>query len=248
MWRGGLIGLFAALMTTACSRETGTPTLLAPLPTSSFENTADPALALTLQAAAVGTAEWVGRLTPSPTPSSVVTLTPQLPPPVGTPLASLTGHCVQPEGYFLHVREGFCIAAPEGWTPLNVDGGLAASLDTTPGQAIALQPDWAASAAECMLMIYIVVGDSPTEHLEARYAEFKGRSDIVRLSPAVDILAPGPLVLPGFLWERSDGQAGGVLADTVGLNRLAHISFSGTQCPLEALLPVLETLRFNIEQ
>lgn len=235
------------LMMTSCSRGAETPTL-APLPTSSFENTLDPALAMTLQAAAVGTAEWVGRLTPPPTQGTEAMATLQPPEPIGTPLASRTGRCVQPEGYSLHIREGFCLAAPEGWIPLNVDGGLAASLDTTPGQAIALQPDWAASAAACTLMIYIVAGDSAAEHLEARYAEFKGRTDIVQLSPAVEVQELGTLTLPGFLWERSDGQAGGVFADMVGLNRLAHISFSGSQCPLEALLPVLETLRFNIGQ
>lgn len=245
-WWSRLIGLSAVLMATGCGRGEEAPTL-APLPPSSFESTSDPALAMTLQAAAVGTAEWVGRLTPQPTQADDLTAT-LTPAPVGTLLASRTGHCPQPEGYSLHVREGFCLAAPQGWTPLNVDGGLAASLDTTPGQAIALQPDWATSAAVCSLMIYIVVGDSATEHLEARRAEFEGRADIVYLSPAVEVQNLGTMTLPGFVWERSDGQTGEVLADVVGINRLIHISFSGSQCPSEALLPVLETLRFNIGQ
>ena len=247
MWWGRLISLSAILIMTGCGRGEETPTLV-PLTPSSLESTPDPVLAMTLQAAAVGTAEWVGSLTPQLVQTAESMSTPTPPAPIGTPLASRTGRCPQPEGYSLHVREGFCVAAPEGWTPLNVDGGLAASLDTTPGQAIALQPDWATSAAVCSLMIYIVVGDSATEHLEARYAEFKGRADMVRLSPAIEVQNLGTMALPGFMWERSDGQTGGVLADVVGINRLVHIGFSGTQCPLEALLPVLETLRFNIGQ
>lgn len=226
------------------------PPVVTPRPyeTAALEGTRDASLAMTLQADAALTAAWVARLTPEYAPSprsatAVATLAL-----VGTPLAARNGQCPQPEGFVLHNREGFCLAAPEAWTVLNVDGGLAASLDTTPGQAIALVPDWAGTSAVCNLMVYVAPGQSGSEHLAAQHAQFDAWSDVVALSPAVEAQQIGAVAVPGFFWERSNGQAGGIFADRAGVGRVAHISFSGTGCTLDQLLPVLETLRFNIGQ
>ena len=49
------------------------------------------------------------------------------------------------------------------------------------------------------------------------------------------------------LWSLPDGETGGIYAASLSSNRLVHISHSGSLCPLEDLLPVIDTLRFNIE-
>jgi hypothetical protein len=210
----------------------------------SLEVTVDPALAMTLQAEAAATAAWVAQLTPVaaatdepfPTLSAVVV--------AGTPPAELTGPCPVPDDYALHVRAGFCLAAPEAWTPFNVDGGLAAFLGTTPGQAISIRPDWATSPAVCDLMIYIGEGDSPLDLLRVRHDTFERRSDLAEISP-VAVQPLGEIALLGFTWASTVGEAGGVFVDTVAINRLVHITYSGSQCAQEDLLPALNTLRFN---
>jgi hypothetical protein len=220
------------------------PELPATVVRPDFEVTSDPARALTLQADTEATAQWLI----TQTPSSAVTEEPTPTTPGvevnGTPLSERTGDCSIPDGYVLHNREGFCIAAPAGWKSLNVDGGVAATLETTPGQAISLQPDWAAAASECYLMIYIAAGQSVQEHLDRRYEGIAGRSDLVTLSPIEwQSLADGAAL--GFNWSTLDGETGGVYAVELGVNQFAHISLGGTICPLGDLLPVVETLRFQ---
>ncbi len=209
-----------------------------------LEVTVDPELAMTLQAEAAATAAWVAELTPLaaatdepfPTLSTVVV--------AGTPPAALTGPCPVPDGFALHVRAGFCLAAPEAWTPFNVDGGLAAFLGTTPGQAISLRPDWATSPAVCDLMIYIGEGDDPLDLLRVGHDTFERRSDLADISPVM-VQPLGEMALLGFTWASTGGEAGGVFVDTVAINRLVHITYSGSQCTQEDLLPALNTLRFN---
>ena len=205
----------------------------------------NPAVAQTLQANTAATAAWVAILqTPAPTPTDEPLPTLELLNPEGTPPAERVGTCVASEGNVVHNREGFCLVAPSSWTAYNVDGGLAASLYTTPGQSISLQPDWASTAAECYLMIYISAEDSAEAHLQARHAEFATRTDLESLSQ-VQICSLDGMALPGFTWSAAGGASGGVYADLLGANRLVHISYGGLQCPLEGLLPVLETLRFT---
>lgn len=162
----------------------------------------------------------------------------------GVPPAERSGACEAPEGYIVHNREGFCVAAPEAWTALNVDGGMAAVLRSTPGQAISLQPDWADSTETCNLLIYIAVESSATEHLDTRFYTFALREDLVSLS-GVQMRGLAGMALPGFTWETTGGVTGGIYAAMLGPNRLLHISQSGSDCPLEEMLPVLETLRFS---
>ncbi len=212
-----------------------------------LESPADPALAATLQAEAAATAAWVAQLTPFPVQ-------------VDTPLPTLsrtgvagalpierTGSCPVPEGFVLHVRSGFCVSAPELWTVYNVDGGLAASLRTTPGQAISLRPDWVGEAFVCDLMVYIAAGDSPLEQLQIHYDEYRSRDDLAELSP-VAVQTLGEIAMPGFTWALTSGESGGIFIDTVGMNRLAHVNYGGSRCPLVDLEPVLNTLRFSAEQ
>ena len=190
----------------------------------------------------LATAEQLSIVSPEATPDRLtptgnVTAVP------GDPLASRTGPCPQPEGTVIQYRLGFCLAVPQDWILANVDGGLAATLDTTPGQAISIQPSWAASPAECNVMIYIAAEMSPEGHLERRHSEFESQRATTSLGP-VTVRSLGSLALPGFDWEIGDAK-GSVYADVVGAGRIAHISFSGTDCPEDDLLPVLETLRFN---
>ncbi|NDJ54327.1 MAG: hypothetical protein GYB68_14755, partial [Chloroflexi bacterium] len=53
------------------------------------------------------------------------------------------------------------------------------------------------------------------------------------------------MALPGFSYQLEDGEQGSVYADMLNPGRLVHISHSGTDCSVEQLTPVLETLRFN---
>lgn len=212
-----------------------------------FSVTSDPAMAATLQAGAEATALWLATRTPQATVLAEPSPTPEIVTVEGTPPAGRTGPCPVPEGFILHNREEFCLSAPETWRALNVDGGLAATLRTTPGQAISLQPDWAASTEACHLMIYIAAEPSPEAHLEERYARFVGRTDLVTLTP-VQMQSLDGMALLGFTWSTVEGETGGIYAALLGPNRLVHISQGGTLCPLEDLLPVLETLRFNSRQ
>jgi hypothetical protein len=209
-----------------------------------LEITSDPARALTLQANAEATALWLVTQTPPVELTEEQTAIPTGMEVVGTPISERTGECPVLDGYVLHNRQGFCIGAPAGWKSLNVDGGLAATLETTPGQAISLLPDWASSSSECHLMIYIAVGRSVQEHLDRRYEGIAGRRDLVTLSPIEwQSLADGAAL--GFSWSTVDGETGGIYAVEIGLNQVAHISQGGTLCPLNDLLPVIETLRFQ---
>jgi hypothetical protein len=211
--------------------------------TPDFEATADPLRALTLQADAHATAAGLATLAPVATPTPAGLPGFDMTPAQGTPPAGRTGQCPVPDGYDLHYREGFCLAAPVTWTPLNVDGGPATSLGTTPGQAIQLLPDWAPDADVCHLLIYIRTGESVDEHLQSRYAEFAARNQ-AGLTPVIT-RSLGGMVLPGFVWGIADGGGGGIYADSLGPNRLVHISYGGSLCPVEQLVTILETLRFE---
>jgi hypothetical protein len=238
---------FAALSMLACASKhppglgPAIPTVLPVVGTPQ-----DVAALQTLQAVAAQTAESIETSMPTPSPTPPPATTPAA---LGTPLAALTGPCLVPDGFVVLVRQDFCLAAPPDWTPNNVDGGVAASLNTTPGQSIALQPPWADSAAVCSLMIYTSVGGVSTQRtLEQQYTQFRQRVDLAEISPGVATMAVGNLAVPGFTWKASDGTSGGVYVGTIASNREAHISYSGTQCALEQVLPVLQTLRFNIVQ
>ena len=205
----------------------------------------DPSLSQTLQAEAAATAAWVAELALTPTATGEPLPTLAVPGAEGTPLASLSGVCEVADGFRLHERDTFCITAPAGWKPLNIDGGVAASLNTTPGQAVGLQPDWAEEPAVCSLMVYVTPGSSAAAHLESSYNSFKARADIVELSE-MRMQSLGDYAIPGFTWTASSGETGGVYADVISLNRLVHISHSGTQCRADDLLPAISTLRFSM--
>lgn len=236
------IGVIACQGRTA---QTGNET-----PTPTLAGTSIPVVARTIQAEVELTAAWVGTLegeqtaqpaplqTATPLPSSITEET------TAKTLTDLKGACVVPDGFLLHQRQGYCLAAPADWISENVDGGIAASLNTTPGQVLALEPGWVNQSSECQLLLYVTTGDSLEDHLQSRYDAFSGRSDLVNLSP-LQMLQLGEMAIPGFTWEDSNAAAGGIYADLVDLNRLMHISYQGTNCPLEEILPALETLRFN---
>lgn len=224
------------------SRNTGDGTATPGI--SEDRGTADPKIARTLQADIQATAQWVATLPLAPTATPAPLPTYEISDAVGTPAAQRTDACPVPEGFSVHDREGFCVSAPEAWASLNVDGGAAVSLNTIPSQAITLRPDWATSTAECQLTIYILVGDSAEEHLGIRHAEFSLLADLATLSPIAP-RALGELLIPGFTWSAQSGAAGGVYADTIGANRLLHLSMGGEQCPAEELIPVIDTLRLD---
>jgi hypothetical protein len=210
------------------------------------ESTADPVISKTLQAGAQSTAEWVMEQTLVPRPTDEPFPTIASVSVEGVAPIERVGPCSELEGFTLHDREGFCLAAPSAWKSLNVDGGLAAFLQTTPGQAISLQPDWAETALECHLMVYISTGSTPGEYLESQYVQFSRRKDLEFLS-FVQMQSLGGMALPGYTWIGQDGSTGGLYAALVGANRLAVISQGGTQCPLDDLSPTIETLRFDAE-
>ncbi|MGF1504348.1 MAG: hypothetical protein ACFB51_04315 [Anaerolineae bacterium] len=230
-----IIGLTAC--TTVEPQAEPTPTL-----DTVFE-TADAVVLPTFQADAESTAASVGvtaEIGPPPLPY------PTAPGLQGTPLAQRTGACPVPEGYTLEQRVGFCIAVPGTWTIQNVDGGLAAALETTPGQAIGLLPEWAgADASICQVTVYIAEQGSAQDHLAARFREFQERAGLAELTPN-SIQSPDGFAVSGFEWATG-GRFGGVYAAQLSPNRLVHISHSGTTCALENLLPVLQTLRFTNE-
>jgi hypothetical protein len=240
-WRLCVLVLFG-ILSAGCGRQSET-TEEAVQGTPDFETTADPLRALTLQADVQATAAGLATLAPvaTPTPAGLPGFV--MTPAQGTPPAGRTGQCPVPDGYDLHYREGFCLSAPITWTPLNVDGGPATSLGTTPGQAIQLLPDWAPDADVCHLLIYIRTGEGVEEHLQTRYVEFAARNQ-EGLTPMVT-RSLGGMVLPGFVWDIPDGAGGGIYADSLGANRLVHISYGGSLCPVEQLAPILETLRFE---
>jgi hypothetical protein len=242
--------VFVCLLASGCARQ-GDETVpdTQPAEPGEFAATTNPDLSYTLQADAAATAASVaGSVVPSTaTREPAEGVGAETPVVAGTPLSALTGPCPVPEGFELHVREGFCIATPAAWTPFNVDGGLAASLGTTPGQAISLRPDWADDTSVCTLMVYIIAGQTADEHLVERYDSFERRADLAGLSP-LRTWALGEVVMPGFTWASTVGEAGGTYADALSFNRLMHVSYSGTSCPLENLLPAIQTLRFDLGQ
>lgn len=243
----GLV-LVVEVFAIGCAHQEGEAGLAA-LPAGSveLEATTNPDLAYTLQADAAATAAWLAGGTESSTATREPADNTRTPVAAGTPLAALIAPCPVPEGFELHIRQGFCIAAPEEWTPFNVDGGLAASLGTTPGQAISLRPDWATDTGVCTLRVYIIIGQMADEHLAERYDSFEQRSDLADLSP-LQTWELGDIAMPGFVWASTMGEAGGTYTGALGFNRLVHISYSGTSCPLEDLLPAIQTLRFDSNQ
>lgn len=236
------VGLWAMMMV-GCTDSTQTPTVT-PDDQSLIFNTSDPAFAQTLQAEVQATADWVSTQGAFATPTEEPFPTFEMEEVEGVPPNERTGSCDASDGLVVHDREGFCVAAPEAWTALNVDGGLAASLNSTPGQAISLQPDWASSTDVCNLLIYIAAESSAMDHLNTRYFTFASRENLVSLT-YLAMHSLGGMAIPGFTWETVSGTTGGIYAAMLGPNRLLHISHTGTQCPREDLIPVLATLRFD---
>jgi hypothetical protein len=203
----------------------------------------DAADVMTLQAEVEATAAWVGTLIAGATPSPTMAVTLASSSVTGTPISLLVGACVQPEGYTLHLLEDFCISAPAGWRANNYDGGIASALGTTPGRAIALQPDWADSTGICQLVVYMVGEGLAEAYLGDRYQEYSDRPDLAELS-ALQVQPVGDLSAAGFTWELKTGEKGAVFAESLGMNRLIHISYSGTACRDEEIVAVIRTLRF----
>ena len=208
-----------------------------------FGKTPDPAIARTLQAEVAMTAAWLLTLTPNALLPGEPTPTFESPSTVGTPMADRVGVCPIPPGSTLQDREGFCLATPSSWVAFNIDGGMAGFLKTTPGQAIGLQPDWAQSTAECGLLIYISSENSVEEHLDLRHRQFVNEKDI-EVTP-IRAYAVGEIGLLGFTWSYKEGDSGAVYADMIGTGRLLHISYDGSGCLPDSLVPVLETLRID---
>ncbi|MBN1429476.1 MAG: hypothetical protein JXB07_13970 [Anaerolineae bacterium] len=210
---------------------------------SMLSETPDPAISRTLQAEVAMTAAWLLTLTPNTLSSGKPSPTWESPGTVGTPMADRRGECPIPPGFVLHDREGFCLATPPSWVVFNIDGGVAGFLKTTPGQAIGLQPGWAQSSVECNLLVYISSEDALVPHLDLRYRQFAGEKDI-DISP-IQAYVLGDMGLLGFTWSYEEGESGAVYADMIGRGRLLHISYDGSNCLSDSLLPVLETLRID---
>jgi hypothetical protein len=248
MWKRAVFALMGAAVGMAlagCSRAS---------PTSEGQSPATPTLGqpvggeysattIALQAEIEATAQALGA-TPTPTIPTSLPTTSALPGP-GQPPAQRTGDCSVPEGFTLHQRTGFCVAAPAEWLAWNVDGNSVVALNTTPGQVVSFKPPWADEVSICRLMIYIASEDSLDDHLARRHAAFAS-------SPVYESVGPvapaslGGLSVMGFWWQSAgDGGKGGVYAATLGPGRLVHISYGGSRCPYENLEPVLETLRFQ---
>lgn len=209
-----------------------------------FGETPDPEIAQTLQADVALTAVWLLTLTPAaPGPG---TSTPTVEPArsVGTPPSARNGVCPIPSGFVLQSRQGFCLATPASWVVWNADGGSVGVLNTTPDRVLALQPNWAQSTSVCSLIIYISSEDSALSHLGLRHRQFSGQRDIQDISP-IKAYALGEMGILGFTWSYKNDETGAVFAEMVGFGRLLHISFGGSDCLLEDMLPVLETLRIN---
>lgn len=200
---------------------------------------------MTLQAGTLATAEAL--FTPTPT-NIVVTDEPVFTTDdsavSGLPPAVFTGSCPTPEGFRLYTRQGFCISAPQDWFAYNMDGGVAISLNTTPGQAISFQPVRDGSPEDCYLTIYIATEESIENHLTQRHEAFAEQVDIAALTP-IQVRLLADMALPGFTWASNDGESGGIFADVLGIRRIVHISFRGTACAQDDLESIIETLRFE---
>jgi hypothetical protein len=208
--------------------------------------TQDPAVAATLQADLAATAAQLSTLAPLPTPTDAPFPTFDTSQASGTPITQLTGICPVPDGYIVHSREEFCVASPALWVPLNVDGGLAIALNTTPGKTLFLQPDWAASSDVCQIFLYTARDETVETHLNIRHAELADDNGATQLTD-ITVQTIGILAMPGFLWTLPDGSSGGTFADRLGPNRIIHISFGGSQCPITELEPVINTLRLQTQ-
>ncbi len=225
----------------ATPEQAGQPTLA---------GTAQPEAAQTIQAEVEATAAWVATqmaleatMIPLATP---VTPAPPVTPgtvPPGVQITALRGACPIPQGYTLHERFGFCIAAPESWVALNMDGVGSAALSTTPGQAISLEMDSVAGGSTCQLTIYIADLSGVYQHLNARYNAISGLADLAEITP-IGVQTLGDVLITGFTYRTTGGEAGAVYAEQISSSRLVHISYRGTACPPD-LLTVLGTLRFN---
>ncbi len=248
LWLGYSVRLLGPIFVTGivmgCIRDS--PSLLPEqLGTPDLESTVNSEFVQTLQADTEATAVRVATLpfvptsTPAPLPTPDVVSG-------GTPAANRTGECPVPDGSVLHSREEFCIAAPGTWVILNIDGGLAGTLNTTPGRAISLRPDWASSTTICHILIYVASESSAQDHLAIRNAEFATRSDLNYLS-SIQEQALGETSLLGFSWVGESGETGAIFSTLLGRNRLLHVSYGGSQCPQELLIPVLNTMRFQLQ-
>jgi hypothetical protein len=206
-------------------------------------STSDPALLPTFQAALAQTAAWASTLTPpvAVTPTQAFSLGPIS---TGTPLANRTGECPVPGGYTVYERDGFCISAPTAWEVLNVDGGLAAFLNTTPGQAISIQPDWAGTTAVCHVMLFVTPEHDVAAFLWASHDQVATRTDLQTLTPVAE-QPLGDIGVYGYSYTDKAGVQGSIYGALIDLNRLLYISIGGTDCALDRVLPSLETLRIN---
>lgn len=205
--------------------------------------TSNPALLATLQAGLAQTAAWIGSLTAPANypPTEIPALAPVS---TGTPLAERSGVCPVPDGFAVYQREGFCISTPSTWLVFNVDGGMAAFLNTTPGQSISVQPDWANDAAVCHLLIFITAHRDVAEYLAASRDQIGSRTDLAILSPVAQ-QSLGDTGLYGFTWGDNAGNQGSVYAASLGPNRLVHVSLGGSNCPVDVMTPAIDTLRVN---
>lgn len=205
--------------------------------------TADPALLPTFQAGLAQTAAWVSTLTPpAPTaPTQAVLLAPLA---TGTPLSARVGECPTPGGFTVYERDGYCISAPSTWEVFNVDGGMAAFLNTTPGQAISIQPDWAETTAECHLMVYVTPEHDVAAYLSSARDQLATRADLSVLSPIAE-QPIGDIGLYGFSYADTSGVQGSIYAILIDVNRLLRISIGGSNCPVDSFVPTLETMRFK---
>lgn len=235
-----LLSILLSLTLAACSRQTNVSQTSTAVP---FELlTADPTRLATVQAQAAMTAAWVGTRQ-----AELVTPTPPLPTPIpvaldATPASQLVGECPTFADGELHIRGSFCIAAPAGWTALNFDGGMAGTLGTTPGQAITLEPPWAETSLVCQVTIFILTGETALDHLNSRYTEFRNNPSVDSLE-TIQALALADIAVFGFTYGGQ--RPGGVYAADVGQGETVHIGYRGSNCPVDDLLPVLRTLRFN---
>jgi hypothetical protein len=211
-----------------------------------IRQTPDPALARTLQADVASTASWLLTLTPATPPAIEATLFVAPASSVGTPPAARNGVCPIPGGFVLHDREGFCLATPASWVVFNADGGIASFLKTTPGQVLAARPDWAQSATVCSLLIYVSLEESALSHLSARHRQFSIQNDIQEIS-RIQAIALGEMGILGFNWNNKNGGTGAVYAEMIGSGKLLHISYDGSNCLSDDMLPILETLRIDTD-
>src|SRR5262245_51508771 len=108
------------LMSVGCAGKTSNDNIF-DISTPDLTRTADPRMAQTLQADVQITAAALVTLAPVPTPTGAPLPSFDVANNGGTPVAEHTGDCPVPDGFVLNTRAGFCIAAPDSWTPLNVD-------------------------------------------------------------------------------------------------------------------------------